>query len=55
MRLGEGLGMGGGRQRREGMELNRVCESASVAPILAVGGRWVSTPLQAARCEQLPR
>ena len=54
MRLGEGLGMRGGRQRREGMESNRVCESASVAPILAVGGRWGSTPLQAARCEQLP-
>ena len=55
MRLGEGLGMGAGRQRRKGMEFNRVCESASVAPILAVRGRWVSTPLQAARCEQLPR
>ena len=50
LRLGEGLGVGGERQRREGMESNRACESASVA----VGGRWVSTPLQAARCEQLP-
>lgn len=52
MRLaGEGLGgrAGGGA----GWAWNRI-EFASVARILAVGGSWMSTRLQASRCEQLP-
>ena len=45
---GAGRAVGGA-----GRAWNRI-EFASVARILAVGGSWMSSWLQASRCEQLP-